>query len=453
MRNLEVKQKGSLIAAFVICILYIFTIAQIDCNTITTWGYDLLDSISVSRLREYPVFTYEMHQMPTNYNLFVNVITAIWLVPAFLVGNVAGLFSSMIIYDIWYKVLVLVIFIIDLLLFNKILKKMDFDTDRRVRGIVYFMLSAVLCVTVLGKGQVDIYSVTFAMLAVIYFLDCKYVLMSLFFGLALCIKPFVILFIVPFYLLMISKTKGRIILYGFITLLPYGIDALITKLLMPRYYEMKAITSQMFKDTFGASRVEEIFDCKINNVLVFLSVAIIICFVCLRIGRLEKTKSEDYILFPTLMYVSYAILVSDTCYWFIVIIPALIVMGLKMKHIEDFELLYFGSNLGVVIYTYYLEAHYRPGTNYTIFDGLGLVNKPFVLYENLSTSRTLVYEIGATLFVICMLVICVLFILENKGWIRKNGNDRQSLVYSKICFMMQYVPVIVYLLVNYISIG
>lgn len=454
MREYDIRQRWLLVIAFIISLLYIFTIAQVDCNTITTWGYDLLDSVRAGRLRDYPVFTYEMHNMPSNYSLFDNVITAIWLIPAYLLGSVAGLFSDMIIYDTWYKLLILIIYIIDLYLFDKILKALSFDSAMRGRALMYYMLSGALCVTVLGKGQIDIYSVTLGMIAIIFFLNHRYIGMSIAFGVSLLIKPFIILFIVPFYLLMISKVQWKIVLYGIITLIPYAIDAIITRLLMPRYIEMKDLTSQMFKDTFGTSRVEEIFSLTVNHVLVFFAAAVVICFICLRLGRLKTVKDNDYLFYPTLLYVCYALFVSDACYWFIVIVPALIIMGLKMKHIEDFELLYFGSNMGSVLYIYFLEQHLRPGSNYTLFDKAGLVNKPFVLYEALSSNRRTVYEVGATLFTVCMLVICILFFLEMRGKIRQSDAAliRETL-YSKICIGIQFVPVVLYLVINYITLG
>lgn len=448
------KEKGLLIAAFIICVMYVYTIAQIDCNTITTWGYDLLDSIRVGKLREFPTYTYEMHDMPTNYSLFVNSVTAVWLIPAFLLGNLAGLFTNMIIYDMWYKTFILVLLILDLFLFNKIMQGLGFDEKKRDRGLLYFMLSAVLCITVLGKGQVDLLSVTLMMTGIVFFQKEKYIPMSIFFGLSLCTKPFVILFIAPMYLLMISKIKWKVLLSGLITLIPYGIDALITKFLMPEYYEMKALTSQMFKEGFGESRIEQIFSLNVNHILIFFASAIIICFVALRIGRTRTADVDDYLLVPTLMYIAYGLFVSDSCYWFIVIIPAIIIMGLRSEHIQDFELLYFGSNLGVVIYIYYLEGNYRPGVNYTLFDYVGLNNESIVLYDALSTYRTEIYRVGATMFMICMLLICVVYLFEKKGWIRKKENvcDGESM-YSKICYYIQFVPVILYLVINYVSIA
>lgn len=448
------KEKKILIFAFVVCLLYVFTIAQIDCNTITTWGYDLLDSIRIGSLRDFPTYTYEMHQMPTNYSLFVNVITGVWIAPLFILDKAIGLFLSMLTYDIWYKVLILGLFILDLYIFNKIMKKMGFDENKRDRGLYYYMLSTVLCITVLGKGQVDLLSVTFVMAGVLFFMEERYVFMSLFLGVALCTKPFVILIIVPMYLLMISKRQWKVLISSIITLIPFGIDMFLSKFFLRDYYPMKDLTSQMFKEAFGESRIEQIFDLRINHVLVFFAAAIIICFIALRIGRTRTAKVKDYLLLTSMLYIAYGIFVSDACYWFIVIIPALIVMGLSYKHIQDFELLYFGSNLGVVIYIYYIEGYRRPGTNYTFFDYMGLKNRSLMLYDAFSSYKAEIYRVGATLFTICMLLICIVYIFEKKGWIRKDEKvcDEKS-VYSKICYYIQFVPAVIYLLINYISIS
>lgn len=444
------NERINVVVSFIICVLYAFTVSQVDCNTITGWARNLLDCLFNGELGRFPEYTYYISGVPSNYSLFDNTITAIGIAPLYVLERIVNGSFSYIIYDIWYKAFILVICIFDLFLFCKVLSHLQFEHKRIIKGIIYYLISAVVCIAVVGKGQIDIYALTFVLLGIICFMKEEYIRMSLFMGLALIVKPFVILVIVPFYLLMLYRLKSTVIINSIITLIPFIVDTTITKSIMPNYEDLKNVTSQMYKESFGLSRVEQLFNIHINNVIVFFAVALIICFITFRIGRKREALLKDYLFYPSLMYIAYGIFVSSSCYWFIIIVPALIVMGLKFKNENDFELLYFGSNIGVVIYIYFLEKDLRPGTNFTIFDLLGMCNIRSQIYNTLSDYRVYAYELGATVFLVCMLLICVVYYREStsKEVIKTTDNKTNKKNY----FIIQYVPVIMYLLINYATI-
>lgn len=452
--NLKKNEKILIGATFVISFLYAFTVAQVDCNTITMWGYDLLRSIFDGNISGYPEYTYEMHMMPNNYSLFDSVITAVFISPIFLVEFFAGISVNPVVYDVWYKVLILAIHIIDIVILYHLLDALDFNQEKKIKGILLYMLSAIVCLCVVAKGQVDIFSVTFILLGVLCFIKKKYIYMAILLGLALLTKPFVLLAIVPFYLLAISKFRGRVFLYGIITIIPYVIDYTITRILMPGYSDMKELNAEIYKEALGFTRVEEVFNLHINNVLVFLAVVIVICFISLRKGLREEAGVKDYLLYPTLMYIAYGIFVSPSCNWFITIIPALVIMGLKFRNEEDFELLNFGCNIGVVIYIFFTERFFRPGVKFTFLELMGFENNYSSMFDTLSDERTAAYEIGSTLFMVCMLLVCMVYFIENTDRFKQKQNSREPAKwYKKTCFIIQYIPVILYLIINYFTIG
>ena len=454
MSSFDKKEKVLVGITFVISLLYIFTVSQIDNNTIAMWGYDLLSSIFDGAISRYPEYTYEIHTMPNNYSLFDSVITATFLSPVFLVEHFAGIAINSIIYDIWFKVLILAIHIIDIIIFYNLLDALKFDHAKKVKGIVLYMLSAIVCICVVGKGQIDIYTVTFIMLGALCFIKKKYIYMSVLLGLAFLTKPFALLVIVPFYLLSIYKFRERVFLYAIISIIPYIIDYTLTRILMPGYFEMKELNAQIYKEALGSTRVEELFSLQINSVYVFLAVVIVICFIALRKGKNEDVTITDYLFYPTLMYIAYGICVSPSCNWFITIVPALIIMGLSFKNEEDFELLYFGCNIGVVIYIFFTERFFRPGISYTFISLLGLKNTSSHIYDLFSGEREIVYTIGSTIYLICMLIICVIYYIENTNWYKqKLSNSKTATWYKNVCFVIQYIPVIAYLVINYFTIG
>ena len=453
MKSFDKREKVLIGITFVISLLYAFTVSHYDCNSITMWGYDLLKSVFEGTISQYPEYTYEMHYLPNNYSIFDSVITAIFLSPLFLIEHFAQIAINAVVYDIWYKVFVLAIHIIDLIILYHLLGMLGFNHAKRVKGIVLYMLSTVVCVCVVGKGQVDILTVTFIMLGMVFFLKKKYIYMSILLGLAFLTKPFVLLLIVPFYLLTISKFKERVFIYSIITIIPYVIDYTITRILMPGYDVMKELNAQIYKEAEGSTRVEEIFSVYINSFYVFIAIVIVICFISLRKGKNQEVEMKDYLLFPTLMYIAYGIFVSPSCNWFITIVPFLIIMGLSFKNEEDFELLYFGCNIGVIIYVFYTEKFFRPGIKHTFLELMGFENGSSLLYDKFSDHRVIVYGMGATLFLIAMILICILYYLENTNRFKQRINNIETAKwYKKACFIIQYIPVIAYLVINYATI-
>lgn len=454
MSSFDKKEKVLVGITFVISLLYIFTVSQIDNNTIAMWGYDLLSSIVDGAISRYPEYTYEIHSMPNNYSLFDSVITAVFLSPVFLVEYFTNLVINSVIYDIWYKVLILAVHIIDIIILYYLLDALQFDRSKKFKGIILYMLSSIVCIGVIGKAQVDIFTVTFIMLGALFFIKKKYIYMSIFLGLAFLTKPFALLVIVPFYLLAISRFREKVFLYGIISIIPYVIDYTLTRILMPGYAEMKELNARIYKEALGSTRVEELFSAQIGSIYIYIAIALIICFIALRKGKNEKVTTTDYLFYPTLMYIAYGIFVSPSCNWFITIVPALIIMGLSFKNEEDFELLYFGCNIGVVIYIFFTERFFRPGISYTFISLLGLKNTSSHIYDLFSGEREIVYTIGSTIYLICMLIICVIYYIENTNWYKqKLSNSKTATWYKNVCFVIQYIPVIAYLVINYFTIG
>ena len=87
MNRTNTFSKLLIVIGAVLVFLYAFTVNHVDCNTITTWGYDLLESIRHGSFRDYPTFTYEAHNMATNYSLVSNMINAIWLLPVYIIDT------------------------------------------------------------------------------------------------------------------------------------------------------------------------------------------------------------------------------------------------------------------------------------------------------------------------------------------------------------------------------
>ncbi len=445
----------------ILSILYAFTISHVDCNTITTWAYDLLESVKIGELRDFPVYTYETHDMATNYTLFSNVINAIWLLPLYLIDVICGFDFSLIIYDVYYKVLVLAVMIISYIMMGKILNKTNFDAAKKNIGLYALGTSSILLMTVLGKGQIDMFDLLMVILAIYSYLNNKIEISFLFIGIGCLFKPFVLLLGVPYFLLMIGKSKGKSVINGICLAAPYLIEKGITRLLMPRYNEMSKITSERFAEEFGTSRMEQIFQLHLNSVLVFIAAALIICFICLHIGIKGTATNKDLLFYPLIMFVSFGIFVdfvaASATYWYAIIVPIMVIIGLQFEKIEDFLILNLGINVGIIFFIPLAEKVFTPAMNFSMLHTLRKYDSPMsVLYGYDSVDY--MKMMNATLFIICILLICGVFFFEQmiskKSDIKETNADGVTMshinTFTKVLLALTVVPQIVYLLFIYI---
>lgn len=439
----------------ILLILYAFTISHVDCNTITTWAYDLLESIRKGELTNYPVYTYTTHNMATNYSLVSNVVNAIWLAPIYIIDSIGGLGLSMIVYDIWYKGLIFFVSIICIFLMKKVLTELNIEADKKLIGVFIVGTSAVLLLPVLGKGQIDVFDMMLVILCMHLYLKKKITMSFLCLGIGVVFKPFILLLGIPYLLLMIGRCKKKSIVNTIYLFVPYVCDYIITKLVMPRYSEMKKITSEEFAEMFGMSRVEQVFNIKINSIYVFLAITIVICSICLYIGIQNKTKERHLLMFPACLFLAFEIFVEPAAvYWIAVLIPLLVVMGMQSKNLMYWLLLNFGINVGIVGYIIFGERVFAPGKSNTLLNGLVNVERRTYIAEILGSIKYM-GGIFVTIYIVSMLLICIEFFYERK--MQKEGIADTcrhiEILENKMIWLLlgcQIVPQIIYLILAYI---
>ena len=84
--------------------------------------------------------------------------------------------------------------------------------------------------------------------------------------------------------------------------------------------------------------------------LVFAALALVLCFACYYLGVHGKTRREHLLALPPLLLICFGIFVCASFHWFIYLLPALLLMGLKLERRSDFYLLWLGMSLGLTVY-------------------------------------------------------------------------------------------------------
>lgn len=439
-----IKKKCNYLVIIGSCLLVICGLlySHYDCNAITKWGVILLDAIRNGDLSNYPQLVKQEFGFPTNYTLFVNCITAIWISPLYFLMEFVFKSEALVIYDVWYHLLLITVILLDVKVLGMILRKLHFQEDDVNTGRGLFLVSSIVLLATVGKGQIDAYGVLFLLLGIHAHLKQEKYRMSLFMGLAILVKPLVLWIVLPYYLLMISSEKGNIVKYGVMTMLPFLLDKIITSLIMPGYFNLSKETAEMLKDYFGGpSMFESMFINGVNGVLGFWLIAFIVCFVCYYKGIHNMTKEWHYYVFPTVLLIAFAIFASVSYQWFIYLLPFFIAMGLHYASKADMYLLMLGVNSSLTAYFLVGEKlNFIPTLQGSIHGET--TEMAFWGMQILQNERWMLFPLFKTIFFVCILVIDGLFIYEmyKKGEVCDTNNT-----YVKILKIVQPLPVIGYI--------
>ena len=200
------------------------------------------------------------------------------------------------------------------------------------------------------------------------------------------------------------------------------------------------------------------FECGVNDVLVFWFLALVVCFICYYLAMHGKVKEWHFCFFPPLLLVLWGVFVCVSYQWFIYVVPFFIVMALQYKKRSDAYLLVLGINGGLAGYFMVAETMYVLPTLSGNIDGrVGEADS--VVMQVLQSLRPYIFPAGKTLFFTAMLVCAGLFAVEcmlRKEMTKVGENGEEENVkeeglflpgYEKILFYLQPLPGAAYLAV------
>lgn len=403
-----------LCGAIALTALYAFFIGHPDNRTISTWGYDLLMAIKTGQFRDFPAYTYAMHENATNYSLFDNLLTAVCLLPLFLIDMLFHLSLGVSAYALFDKFWMFAAVLFSIWQFGKLLSRLHFSDRDRLLGIFLFLSSAILQITVVGKGQIDIVGLIFLFFAADAFLDERYVSMSLWFGLSILVKPFTVLIALPVLLLRMEKYGWRALYYGILTLVPYAVDVLLRKILMPKYGTYSALTEAVSKELFGATRFEALYQQTLGAVALFPAAVLLLSAICFFKGYNRLVKSSDYLLFPALFYLALAAFMSPTIYWFVSVLPILILLGLYTARRLDLGILFSLMNVGVIGRIYGTEIKVMPSPRFTVWNDVYAAYPLAGLREAILANGAFLDAVFTTVFIGAMGLVLLEFVAVSR---------------------------------------
>ncbi|MCR5097692.1 MAG: hypothetical protein K6B14_01950 [Lachnospiraceae bacterium] len=399
------------VAGLILCAFCGIFLGHPDAHTLSGWAKDLLDCTFSGRFSQFPEYTYELRNNATNYSMLANVLMALLMYPVHAIDDAMSLNMDIYGYVFYEKLMILAITYIDVHLFGSLLDDLGYSTANRRYAKGLFMCSSIVCVATVAKGQTDAIVMLFVFIAAKLFTKKKYVLTGLMLGISLVIKPFTVILAAPVLLLLIGEVNlFGVILPGIAAVAPFFIDQIATRLLWPRYFEMKLHADDVARILFGRTRTEGLFAEVIGNVELFFATALVVCFICLYKGVNKKVKRGDYGIYPMIMYIALGAFVSATYYWFIIVLPLWILLGFRMKSRWCLLVLLLGNSLGALVPLLLNEISYHVSFFYNLPGHLWGAGMPVQFYTGIY--REIIVRSSVTLFIVTQIVLVVLYAME-----------------------------------------
>ena len=427
-------------AGLFLAISYTFLIGHIDGNTIMHWAYDLLDSFRMGRISEFPEYTTLQHGMSCNYTLFTNVINAIWLSPLYLIDRLFHLNLNGA-YWIWYKLFVLSTAVLNAYLLDKVLRNENSSREYIYLAQGLYFTSAMVVYSVIGKGQVDGLTLTFLLFGVISIQNKKKYMPSIWFGLGVLVKPYFIIMAVPILLLYDCRSRWKSLRYYVVFFLPVLIDRIITDLLMPRYQEYVDLTSSEYAEFSGISRMDELFSLRSGEVAIFWLFVVILCCICIYMSVECIVQRRHYYYIGVLSYGFLAICVSTTSYWYIVIIPLVLVIAKDWKHKYYLGFIFAMINIGVLAYGILSERNMAPSLYYSIVPKGIEYSDLNLIIDMIGGYCSYVRFFAATLIVAGIVLVLVIDVMERK---KEGEAETDCIIGQSVCYAFPGVVLLAY---------
>ena len=364
-------------------VLYAITYTYEDVECITKWAITFLDVVREGRISGYADAILESG-IGSNYSVSLNIIDAIWLLPVYFVQMIKGSEVDLVYYCTWLKVPIALAALGCAVVTSRIGEKFDLITeDNRALFYVVFLMSPLVLISEMLKGQVDSISLFFFLLGFLSMLDGKYEKMAVFVSVSLLIKGLVIMYFIPVLLLVLSDKIGKLIKTGLISISLPIMNSLITGLFFPGYSKMsmdRELSLDHLEFFFKKSFL-------IGQTPVFLCVYVLICLFAMYKCVTQTVKTNDFILYPFVVFLSFLVLNKWYDQYLLYGLPFMILILMKYGS----KMVFYISNI-MITYGLWITIPFKSKsiTNYLYWDGL--VNHIFRRVPNYLVLQDIFYE-------------------------------------------------------------
>ena len=339
------QRRARFVYVCLITLVSAFVFLYHDLKVNANWGIILLDCIKEGDLRHYAeIVEVKFPWAPTNYSIFANISTAIWLLPVYLADHLFDLTLPIAYYGAWYKVMILLVTGLTVSRMGKILTLLGTEKEDVENAKYLFLISPMIQLGLIGVGQVDFFVNFFIVSIALAFLEKKESKMAWLVSLSLIFKPFAFLMYIPLLLLLYYKEPKKMIGQG----LKIMSVPLLMKILGKTYFINYDVLQSRYQRAFHFP--ERIFPDHHYMVSLFVVLYCIICYVCAVKCSEGKVKKTDYLIYPFAAYLLFLTTVDWSSHWGLYVVFFLILFGQLRERKQDFHILYGVMGIAYPLY-------------------------------------------------------------------------------------------------------
>ena len=345
-------EKSLLLLSIILSIYPLLFIGHGDLYCIAKWGYELDSHFFNGTLARFQIDMNQAIQLPSNYTLFCNTITAIWLLPIYAINT---FFHLSIDASIWYKFLPFTSVMITLIFIGKICERVEVLKGKSLMIQLLYFISPLVQISTFGKGQVDGLGTMFFVIGMYYFLEKKYISMSVFLGFSILIKPFAIIFFIPVDIFLFRREKLKTLIYLAIPIIMYGFDHILSNRLITDYsYYGKQLEIYMQNLGYGSPFIMRLFEQKIFSTPIIPLCSTILCIFCGLLILQREPKPHEYLTYGTMIFVPFLLFIHFSPQWMLyILVPILFLTVARFDKIISYAfigLFYLGYLLYGISY-------------------------------------------------------------------------------------------------------
>lgn len=284
-----------------------------DPQSLIVWGNAMLKCLFEGRFLDYALYLTENNMM-TNYNPFQIILLAMALSPIYIINVISSQFGLDLYnhYFLYYKMIIFFITVLTAFLAGRTCIIMEkclngnhaSDENKQEIRMIFFCSSAIIWIGSFCFGQMDIMESAFMILFAYFFFSDKWLTSACFASLAISVKGFSLLWILPILCLFFSRYRHIFLQYAAIVLSVPIINVLLEYVILKGYHAMKAEAAEHW------NHISKLFAFDYANMNICIMTMILVCVFCLYYGIKNDKASDKLIAVSVIPMISFIMFAS-----------------------------------------------------------------------------------------------------------------------------------------------
>ena len=432
----SLSETKMVIIALPILVLYAFFFNHGDGFVITKWGIRFLDCAFSGDIRNYADIMLAENgvRYTPNYNILDILITAVTILPLYLVQYFTGFecddIKQLIYYDEFRKISLILAVIITAKYIRKIVISLKGSTRAANTASLLYIISPALLYCNIGMGQIDCISVLFLSLFFYEYINDKKCHAMLFLSISMLIKSFPLLLVmIPLVCISINKRRLPDIKSLTCLLTPWVISRILSSFVFVNYYKYSELAEREWDHVGGFLHITW------AHSSLFMLVFVILCFVLLFSNKTREADCKKLLLISSLLVAGdLTFFVDDNPQWFVYALFIMIISIPLCHGIHKAVVSVVTYSLTGLVYTF--SAFYEHVDLNMVYQSLignyydfKIRSSYMLVFNHLMPNYVPYISIAAKTIMVCMVLLSLYWSYENRDS-KQNvaANDQNKLL-------------------------